>query len=100
MVLKKFNLTLDHKISEYQKTINVDSDKSITIRSFLIGAISQNISSVNNVLESHDVLSAIDCLRKLGVKIKKLKSKNYKIYGKGIGSLIAKKNLMFHSLLK
>jgi 3-phosphoshikimate 1-carboxyvinyltransferase len=93
MVLKKFNLTLDHKISEYQKTINVDSDKSITIRSFLIGAISQNISSVNNVLESHDVLSAIDCLRKLGVKIKKLKSKNYKIYGKGIGSLIAKKNL-------
>ena len=59
MVLKKFNLTLDHKISEYQKTINVDSDKSITIRSFLIGAISQNISSVNNVLESHDVLSAI-----------------------------------------
>ncbi len=93
MVLKKFNLTLDHKISEYQKTINVDSDKSISIRSFLIGAISQNISSVNNVLESHDVLSAINCLRKLGVKIKKLKPKNYKIYGKGIGSLIAKKNL-------
>ncbi len=93
MVLKKFNLTLNHKIGEYQKTINVDSDKSISIRSFLIGAISQNISRVNNVLESHDVLSTIDCLKKLGVKIKKIKSKNYMVYGKGIGSLTAKKNL-------
>ena len=75
MILKKFNLTLDHKISEYQKTIEVDADKSISIRSFLIGSISQNISNVSNILESHDVLSTIECLKKLGVKIKKIKSK-------------------------
>ena len=92
MILKKFNLTLDHKISEYQKTIEVDADKSISIRSFLIGSISQNISNVRNILESHDVLSTIECLKKLGVKIKKIKSRNYKIFGKGIGSLTAKKN--------
>ncbi len=92
MILKKFNLTLDHKISEYQKTIEVDADKSISIRSFLIGSISQNISNVSNILESHDVLSTIECLKKLGVKIKKIKSRNYKIFGKGIGSLTAKKN--------
>ena len=92
MILKKFNLSLEHKIAEFKKEIEVDSDKSISIRSFLIAAISQNISSVKNVLESHDVLSVIYNLKKLGVKIKKIKPKNYIIYGKGLGSLYAKKN--------
>ena len=57
----------------------------------LIGSISQNISSVKNILESDDVLSTVECLRKLGVKINKKKN-CYLIYGKGLGSLIAKKN--------
>ena len=92
MLQKKFNLFLEHKINEYNKVIEVDSDKSISIRSFLIGAISENISNVKNVLESHDVLSTINCLKKLGVNIKKIKPKNYLIKGKGIGSLFAKKN--------
>ena len=52
MVFKKFNLSLNHKINNFNKIIDVDSDKSISIRSFLIGAISQNISQVKNVLES------------------------------------------------
>lgn len=87
-----FNVILNKRISSFKAAIEVDSDKSISIRSFLIGAISHNISKVKNVLESEDVLSTIRCLRKLGVKIKKLKSKNYLIYGKGLGSFVAKKN--------
>jgi len=96
MILKKFNLSLEHKISEFKKIIEVDPDKSISIRSFIIGALSHNISFVKNVLESHDVLSTINCLRKLGVKIKKIKPKNYLIHGKGIGSLYAKKNTLLN----
>ena len=92
MFSKSFNLLLHNKISSFEKTIEIDSDKSISIRSFLIGAISQNISLAKNVLESDDVFSAIKCLRKLGVKIKKQKSKNYLIYGNGLGSLTARKN--------
>jgi 3-phosphoshikimate 1-carboxyvinyltransferase len=87
-----FNLITNSKISSFKKIIKVDSDKSISIRSFLIGAISQNISSVKNVLVSEDVLSTIECLKKLGVKIKKNKFASYSIYGKGLGSLSAKKN--------
>ena len=71
MILKKFNLSLNYKINNYKKIITVDSDKSISIRSFLIGAISQNISIVKNSLESQDVLSTISCLKKLGIKINK-----------------------------
>ena len=92
MRIKKFNLVIKKKINAYKKSLKVDSDKSISIRSFLIGAISQNISSVTNVLESEDVMSTIACLKKLGVKIKKKKSKNYLILGKGLGSLSIKKN--------
>ena len=94
MPSKSFHLNLNCKISSFKKTIHVDSDKSISIRSFLIGAISQDISSVKNVLESDDVLSTINCLRKLGVKIVKKKRKFYEIYGKGLGSLYAKKNTL------
>ena len=92
MSSKSFNLIINNRISSFKKSINVDSDKSISIRSFLIGAISQNISSVKNILESEDVLSTIECLKKLGVKIEKKRKKNYLIYGKGLGSLTAKKN--------
>ena len=80
------------RIGIFSKTIEVDSDKSISIRAFLIGSISQGISKINNVLESEDVFSTINCLKKLGIKIKKNGRKNYIIYGKGLGSLSAKKN--------
>ena len=93
MPSKSFNLNINKQIKPFKKIIKVDSDKSLSIRSFLIGAISQDISKAKNVLESEDVYSAINCLKKLGVKIKKIKPKNYLIYGKGLGSLFAKKNL-------
>ena len=93
MQSKSFSLKINYKIKPFKKTIKVDSDKSMSIRSFLIGSISQSISTASNVLESEDVLSAISCLKKLGVKIVKTKPQSYKIYGKGLGSLYAKKNL-------
>ena len=94
MSSKSFNLIINNRVSSFKKSIVVDSDKSISIRSFLIGAISHNISYAKNVLESEDVLSTIKCLKKLGVKIKKKKSGSYLIYGKGLGSLTAKKNIV------
>ena len=88
---KKFSIVVKSKIKEFKKTIEVDSDKSISIRSFLIGAISQGISKAQNILESDDVIATISCLKKLGVKINKTGSRKYKIYGKGLGSLHCKK---------
>ena len=93
MSSKSFNIVTHRKILPFVKTIKVDSDKSISIRSFLIAAISQNISSVENVLESEDVKSTIFCLKKLGVKINKLNKGKFLIYGKGLGSLYAKKKV-------
>ena len=69
MVKNSFTVIITKKIKTYNKQIVIDSDKSISIRSFLIGAISLGISEVKNVLESEDVLSTIRCLKSLGVKI-------------------------------
>ena len=66
-----YSVLIKNKISEFNKVIKVDSDKSISIRSFLIGAISNDISEIKNPLDSDDVRSCIRCLKKLGVKIKK-----------------------------
>jgi 3-phosphoshikimate 1-carboxyvinyltransferase len=96
MLNKSFSLYVSSPIKPYNKTIQVDPDKSISIRSFLIGAVSHNISEIKNVLESDDVFSCIKCLRKLGVKIDKIKKKHYLVYGKGIGSLYAKKNTVLN----
>ena len=89
---KKFNVFLKSKIKSFNKTIEVDSDKSLSIRSFLIGSISNNISIAKNILESEDVKSTITACKKLGVKIERIKPKCYKIYGKGLGGFYAKKN--------
>ena len=91
-MLGSFSLNINKRIPSFNRKINIDSDKSISIRSLLIGSISQRISKINNILESGDVFSTIKCLRKLGVKIKKVRPKSYLIYGKGLGSLTAKKN--------
>tara|TARA_B100000131_G_scaffold313524_1_gene349023 strand:+ start:2281 stop:3636 length:1356 start_codon:yes stop_codon:yes gene_type:complete len=87
-----FSVIFKKKISKFNKSVAVDSDKSISQRSFIIGSISQGVSKVKNVLESEDVFSTVNCLRKLNCKIKKIKKGEYKIYGKGLGSFYCKKN--------
>lgn len=89
---KSFNLLLNGKITNFKKVISVDADKSLSIRSFIIGSISEGISTVFNTLESEDVNHTIISCRKLGAKIIKIKPGQYKIYGKGLGSFLIKKN--------
>ncbi len=93
---KSFSIKIKNRIKPYNKAIEVDSDKSLSIRSFLIGSICENISTVTNVLESEDVKSTIEACKKLGVKILKLGPGSYKIHGKGLGSLFAKKNTIIN----
>ena len=91
MVSKKFSVKISRKILPFKKTIKVDSDKSLSIRSVIIGSISQGVSIIKNILDSDDVQDTILSCRKLGVKILKIKKGNYKIFGKGLGSFSIKK---------
>mgnify|MGYP003321819353 CR=1 FL=1 len=64
-----FSVIFKERINRFNKSIKVDSDKSISQRSFIIGSISQGISKVKNALESEDLFSTINCLQKLNSKI-------------------------------
>jgi len=64
MTLKNFSLKISKPIKNYNKLISIDSDKSISIRSFLISSISEGISFVDNALESEDVKSTIEVVKK------------------------------------
>ena len=82
---KKFSVSITKKIEKFNKTITVESDKSISHRSLLIASQCIGVSNINNISESEDVKNTIICLKKLGVKILK-RNKNYLVYGNGLGS--------------
>ena len=72
MKQKSFKIIVKNKILPFKKNIEVDSDKSLSIRGFLIGSICQGISTVKNVLESEDVKSTISVVKNSVLKLKKL----------------------------
>ena len=96
MPSKSFSVIFKKKITQFNKTISVDSDKSISQRSFIIGSICEGVSKVKNVLESQDIYSTINCLQKLNCQIKRIRKGEYKIFGKGLGSYYCKKNTVLN----
>ena len=92
MVTKNLSVSFKKKINKFNKSIEIDSDKSISQRCFIIGSICEGISTVQNVLESEDIYSTIKCLKKLNCKIIRIHKGKYKIYGKGLGSYYCKQN--------
>ena len=88
---KKFSVIINNRIKKFNKTIWVESDKSISHRALLIASQCIGPSYLKGILESEDVKNTIDCLKKLGVKIIK-KNDKYIVYGNGLGSFQKPKN--------
>ena len=78
------------KIEPFNKVIEVTSDKSLSIRAILLASQAIGTSTISNLLESEDVLNAIRCIKKLGIKCKKIDNK-YKIFGYGLNGFDIKK---------
>ena len=87
----KISVLIKKKIKRFNKNIVVEGDKSISHRSLLMASQCIGVTNINNLLESEDINNTISCLRRLGVKIKKIKKK-YVIYGNGLGSFKKPKN--------
>ena len=89
-------IQIKKKISSYNKTILVSSDKSISIRSILLASQAIGISNIYNILESEDVINTLKSIKKLGIKYKKYK-KFYKIYGLGLKGFNTQKKLVLYA---
>ena len=76
-------IIISNKLKKFSKIIKPEGDKSISIRWALLASIAEGKSTSNNLLRSEDILSTLDCLRKLGVKIKITKEK-CEIIGNGL----------------
>ncbi len=77
---------MDKKLSKFVGTINIPGDKSISHRALIIGSQATGIVKVSNLLESADVFSTMNVLRKFGVHIIK-RGKDYHVYGLVVGGL-------------
>ena len=86
-------IVIQKKSKSFNKVISVDSDKSLSIRSLLIGSQSYGVCKIKNLSKSGDILSTIGGLKKLGVKIKFIKNFCY-VYGNGLNGFDYKKNIV------
>jgi 3-phosphoshikimate 1-carboxyvinyltransferase len=77
---------MDKKLPKFVGTINIPGDKSISHRALIIGSQATGILKVSNLLESADVFSTMNALRKFGVHIIK-RGKDYHVYGLVVGGL-------------
>ena len=77
-------ILINEKLNLFKnKSITVDGDKSLSIRFIILASLSKGKCNASNILKSEDVVSAINCIKKLGIKIR-LKDKNCEVYGKGL----------------
>ena len=84
-------LTIKNIIHPFKKKINVSSDKSLSIRCILLASIALGKSKIFNLLDSEDVNSTLQAVKKMGVTYKK--KKNFiELYGVGINGFKVKKN--------
>jgi len=89
-------IVIKKKINDFNKTITVSSDKSLSIRWVLFSSIASGKSTAYNLLMSEDVLAAINAVRKLGIKVK-ITKKFCQVFGKGIEGFKYKKNITINA---
>ena len=90
------HIFIDKKISPFNKTIKVSSDKSLSIRTILLASQAIGTSKISNLLESEDVLNTLKTIKKLGINYKKTKN-YYEIYGFGLNGFNPKNNIVINA---
>ena len=87
---------ISNTLKPFNKVIQIDGDKSLSIRWALLASQAEGISKSSNLLKSEDVLNTLDCLKKLGIKVKNLKN-NCEITGNGLNGFIYKKKIVLNA---
>ncbi len=90
-------ISINQKINRLKKKIIfVDGDKSLSIRFLLLSSLSSGKCIASNLLKSDDVKSTIECIKKLGIKVKL--NKNFcEVIGKGLFGYEYKNNLILNA---
>ena len=87
---------INNTIKPFNKILEIEGDKSLSIRWALLASQAKGKSKSKNLLKSEDVLSTLNCLRKLGVGIK-FKKNICEINGLGLNGYRYKKNITLNT---
>ena len=89
-------ISIVNKIEQFNKSITVPGDKSISIRLVLLASQAVGKSRTYNLPNSEDINNTISSIRSLGVKIKK--KKHYiEIVGVGLNGFHTKNNQIIYA---
>ena len=89
-------IVVKKKIRNFNKSITVPGDKSLSIRWVLLSSLASGVSNARNLLMSEDVKAAINAIRKLGIKVN-INDKLCRVFGKGIHGYKYKNNLTLNA---
>ena len=81
------------KIKKLSGTLSVASDKSQSHRSLILASMSVGKSEISNLLESEDIMSTVNILKDLGIRIIK-KDKKWIVYGNGTNGFMQPKKAL------
>ena len=73
-------ININNTLKPFNKTLEIEGDKSLSIRWALLASQANGKSISKNLLKSEDVLSTLSSLKKLGVKIR-LSKNSCEIHG-------------------
>ena len=92
----KKSIKIFKPIKSFVKTIEIEGDKSLSIRWALLASQSNGKSKALNLLKSEDVMNTLRILKKLGVKV--ILSKNScEIIGNGLNGFNYKKKIILNA---
>ena len=92
----KNTLRIEKKIEPFNKIIDVDGDKSISIRWLLLASQAIGKSKAYGILKSQDIMSTVNCLKRLGVRIK-IKNNYCEVEGVGLNGFKLKNNTVLNT---
>src|SRR5210317_1631297 len=87
---------INNIIRPFNSILKIEGDKSISIRWALLASQASGKSCAFNILKYEDVISTLNCLKKLGVKVNLSKNK-CEIKGLGINGFKYKKGIILNA---
>ena len=74
--------------------ISIPGDKSISHRAIIFSSMAIGVSRIDGLLESDDIISTINCMKKLGARISKRKDGIWEVFGVGVGGFTEPENII------
>jgi len=89
-------IRISRTLKPFKKKIEMEGDKSLSIRWVLLASQASGKSKSLNLLKSEDVINTLRCIQKLGIKIR-LSKNSCEVYGNGLNGFNYQNNITLNA---